>query len=117
MNPSPHPSASATTRRLLACVESFAHQEEGAIGHDDWPALASLLDRELAVLTRLAAEAGPESLVDLRARAAAEALRERYTELERRLTEARRRATEEFAELGGTARRLRAVQGAYGQAA
>ncbi|MEN9841531.1 MAG: hypothetical protein RL376_1331, partial [Verrucomicrobiota bacterium] len=44
---------SPATLRLLACVESFSHKEEGAVGHDDWSALATILERELALLRGL----------------------------------------------------------------
>ncbi len=104
---------SPATRRLLACVESFAHEEEGATGHDDWPALASLLEREVAVLTRLAEErAGAPG--DAEASSRADALRARYAVLGERVAEARRLATEELAGLDQAGRRLRSVRGAYG---
>lgn len=104
---------SPATLRLLACVEAFAHEEEGAIGHDDWPALAGLLERELAVLTRLAEErAGAPA--DSAAGARAGALRARYAALGERVAEARRRASAELAGLDQAGRRLRAVRGAYG---
>ncbi len=104
---------SPATRRLLACVEAFAHEEEGAAGHDDWPALAGLLERELAVLTRLAEErAGLPA--DAEASARAEALRARYAALGDRVAEARRRAADELAGLDQAGRRLRSVRGAYG---
>lgn len=104
---------SPSTRRLLACVEAFAHEEEGATVHDDWPALAGLLERELAVLTRLAEErAGAPA--DAEASARAVALRERYTRLGERVAEAQRLATQELAELDQAGRRLRSVRGAYG---
>ncbi|MEO0054873.1 MAG: hypothetical protein RLZZ50_820 [Verrucomicrobiota bacterium] len=102
-----------STRRLLACVEAFAHEEEGAAGHDDWPALAGILERELAVLTRLAEErAGAPADAETSARA--EALRDRYAVLGERVAEAHRRTKQELAELDQAGRRLRSVRGAYG---
>lgn len=119
MHPAP---VSLATLRLLSCVEAFAHDEEGAIGHDDWPLLARVLDRELAVLTRLARErdgvaAGgldtePEPDPELLARA--EALHARYEALAAKVGEARTRAEAELAETHGSRRRLHAVRGAYG---
>jgi len=104
-----HPSA--TTLRLLACVESFARHEDGAVGHDDWPGLVQILERELALLTRLALEAAAPPSGDLSARAGA--LRERYAALSGRLSTARRRDESELSKLGATTRRIRAVKQAY----
>lgn len=103
---------SATTLRLMACVESFAHQEEGAIGHDDWPALAKLLERELEVVARLATEAPSDDAALL---ARAQALRDRYAALSERIDAARQRAQTELNQLGESTRRLRDVRGAYGR--
>jgi hypothetical protein len=119
MHPAP---VSSATLRLLSCVESFSHDEEGAIGHDDWPLLARVLDRELAVLTRLAKERegvaaggdGAESEPDPELLARAEALHTRYEALAGRLNEAKARASEELSELGARRRQLHAVRGAYG---
>ncbi len=105
-----HAPPTPATLRLLACAEAFGREEEGAVGHEDWPALAALLDRELAVLTRLAGEA-PARDPDLEARATA--LADRYRRLEDVVTAAQTRVARELAELGSAARRARAVQGAY----
>jgi hypothetical protein len=110
----PNPEPGATTRRLLACVEAFAHEEEGALGHDDWPALAALLERELAVLRRLGDGIDPAAAEDARNLAQARKLRERYAALESRIEAARTRAAAELAELDRSGRRLREVRGAYG---
>lgn len=86
------------------------------VGHDDWPALAGLLERELAVITRLAEDQRASPVVDAATLARAEALRERYAALGERLTEARARAGRELAEIDQHGRRLRAVRGAYAAA-
>lgn len=104
-----HPSA--TTLRLMACVESFARHEDGAVGHDDWPALVQILERELALLTRLAGETSGQPSDELALRA--DALHERYTSLSKHIAAARRRDEQELASLGETNRRIRAVKHAY----
>jgi len=109
----PHSAPGPATLRLLACVEAFSHEEEGAVGHDDWPALAALLERELAVMTRLAAEQENAPPADAATLARARALRDRYAALGERVEAARRRSTRELAELDQSGRRLRAVRGAY----
>ncbi len=109
----PLTSPGPATLRLLACVESFAHEEEGAVGHDDWPALAGLLERELAVIARLAAEQEDAAPADAATLARAQALRDRYDALDERVAAARLAAERECAELDQSGRRLRAVRGAY----
>lgn len=108
-----HQPPSPATLRLLACVEAFAHEEEGAAGHDDWPALAALLERELAVIARLAAEQDGAPPADPATQARAEALRARYAALGQRVGRARAASELERAELERGSRRLRAVRGAY----
>jgi hypothetical protein len=94
----------------MACVESFARHEDGAVGHDDWPALVQILERELALLTRLAREnVEPSDELAIRA----DALHERYTSLSKHIAAARRRDEEELASLGETNRRVRAIKHAY----
>lgn len=105
--------ASPATLRLMACAESFSHAEEGAIGHDDWPALAALLERELAVVTRLSHDARPATEIDPRLLARARSLHARYVALDSRLARARELATAELAEIAQTGRRLHAVRDAY----
>lgn len=106
-----HPSP--TTLRLLACVESFARHEDGAVGHDDWPGLVRVLENELALLTRLATEnaAAPGRGSSLAERSAA--LKERYERLSARVADSLRRSREEYAGLGETAGRVRAIRKAY----
>lgn len=113
----PFAPVSPITLRLLACAEAFSHEEDGAIGHDDWPALAALLERELAVLTRLARDGAGPRPDDPRLLAGARTLRARYSALERRIAEARVRAAEELAGLNRAGGRLRSVRGAYGAGA
>lgn len=117
---------SPATLRLLACVEAFAHDEEGAIGHDDWPLLARVLDRELAVLSRLARQRAGEGSAggaiangegdepDPELLARAEALHARYEALAGAVEKAKARTVTELAEVGGRRRQLHAVRGAYG---
>ena len=104
---------SPATRRLLACVEAFAHEEEGAIHRDDWPALAAILERELEVICRLGLEQNAAPAEDAATLARAEALRSRYAALGERVDQARARAELERAELKRNSRRLRSVRGAY----
>ena len=101
---------SPTTLRLLACVEAFSHEEEGTIGHDDWPGLVSVLERELALLQRIAEEKNPPSRA---VTARAEALNQRYTALSDRISAAQAKAKEEFAQIGESKRRLKDVRQAY----
>lgn len=105
----PH-APSPVTLRLMACLESFAHEEEGAVGHDDWPGLAGVLQRELALLQRIALEK-TESKAPLAPRA--EKLRRRYSRLAERLDEARSRGLAELAALGSTAARVNDVRRTY----
>ncbi len=104
-----HPSP--TTLRILACVESFARQEDGAVGHDDWPGLVQILERELALLTRFACEAAAAPDDELAHRAGV--LRERYSSLSDHITIARLRDESELCRLGETTRRIRDVKNAY----
>jgi hypothetical protein len=110
----------SVTRRLLACLEAFSHEEDHAACHDDWPALAALLERELALTTRLADGAGTTSPSDGGVAPSAdvlekvERLRERHRELAARIDAARAAANAELSEMGSARRRLHAVRGAYG---
>lgn len=83
------------------------------VGHDDWPALAALLERELAVIARLADEQAAKSTDDPATLARAAALQARYAALGERVAAARERAGRELEEIHHTGRRLRAVRGAY----
>ncbi|NDC73986.1 hypothetical protein EBZ70_01545 [bacterium] len=105
-----HAPPSAVTLRLLACAEAFGREEDGAVGLEDWPALAELLDRELAVITRLA-EQGPAHDPALTARATV--LQERYMRLGEIVTLAQARVSEEMTGLAEASRRARSVQTAY----
>jgi len=101
---------SPITLRLLACTEAFSRQEDGAVGHDDWPGLVGILERELALITRLACEtAGPADDLADRARA----LHQRYEKLSDTITAARQRDQAEIVQLGETTRRIRSVKHAY----
>lgn len=102
---------SPATLRLLACVESFSHQEEGAVGHDDWSALATILERELALLRGLPDD--PARATDTALAARAELLRQRYAVLSERIASARARDQAEYATLRETSRRVQGVRQAY----
>jgi hypothetical protein len=106
----PSPGPSPTTLRLMACLESFSHEEEGAIGHDDWAGLAGVLTRELAALRHLALE-NPGARAPLAPRA--EKLRQRYARLSARVDEAKARGLAELAALGSTAARVNDVRRTY----
>jgi len=101
---------SPTALRLLACVEALGPEEEGTIGHDDWPGLVAVLERELALLRRLATDR-PDSLRQLAPRA--EKLRQRYAGLAARISAAQAQNREELAGLGETTRRMKSVRTAY----
>jgi hypothetical protein len=105
-----HAPPSPATLRLLACAEAFGREEDGAVEFEDWPALAELLDRELAVITRLAEQA-PSADPALAARAAV--LQERYVRLGEIVTSAQTRVSEELTRLAEASRRARSVQTAY----
>lgn len=118
ITPSPLSSGPVAVLRLMSCMEGFAHEEDGAAGRDDWPALARVLERELAVLTRLASERGAggaeaDAAREAELMARAEALHRRHAALGDRLARARADATAELAEIGATRRRMRSVGGAY----
>ena len=101
---------SPTTLRLLACVESFAHEEAGAVGNDDWPGLVSVLNRELLLLQRLALEK-PADSPTLKTRL--ETLSRRYDHLAQQIEEAKIRDIQEIAALIETRNRLHAVRQSY----
>jgi len=101
------------TLRLIACAESFSAEEAGALGCDDWPALAALLERELAVVTRLAHGAQGSTLADPSLVERVNALGARYAGLAARLAQARELANEELTQIAHTTRRLQAVCNAY----
>lgn len=101
---------SSATLRLLACAEAFRHEEDGAVGLKDWPALAELLDRELAVITRLAQEtAEPDPALNTRV----SALQERYRKLGEIITQAQTQVAADLTSLAEVSRRARTVQTAY----
>ncbi|MCX6938299.1 MAG: hypothetical protein NTU80_10455 [Verrucomicrobia bacterium] len=99
------------TLRLLACVEAFSHQEEGAVGHDDWSALASILERELALLQNLPED--PARHTDAALAARAQLLRQRYAAMSERIAAARARDETEYSALRETSRRVHGVRHAY----
>lgn len=104
--------AGSHTQRLLACIEAFSHQEDGALRRDDWPALAEILQRELAVVHGLVDAQSSEQPND--------ALLARVNEVQLRLhrlaeeiVQAKRRHQGELDELNATARHLRAIGSSY----
>jgi hypothetical protein len=96
-------------------VEAFSHEEEGAVGHDDWSALAAILERELALLQDLPEDPARHSDEALSARA--RLLRQRYALLSERIAAARVRDEAEYAKLRETSRRVHGVRHAYIRAA
>ena len=103
-NPSP------TTLRLLACLDSFAHEEAGTVGHDDWPSLVGILERELLLLRRLAQE-NPVEDPTLKPRL--ETLSRRYEHLFQQIEAAKIRSLQELDNLKATRQRVHAVRNAY----
>ncbi len=99
------------TLRVLACVEAFAHEEEGAAGHDDWASLAKILERELSLLQNLPED--PARHTDAALAARAQLLRQRYAVLSERIAAARTRDEAEYATLRETSRRVGNVRQAY----
>jgi len=106
----PSSNLSPTTQRLVACLESFSHQEDGAIGHDDWPALVNILERELLLLQRL----GQENPADVSAlKPHTEKLQQRFDKMALRIAAAQARDREELASLSETTKRIHAVRKTY----
>ena len=101
---------SPTTKRLVACLESFSHQEDGAIGHDDWPALVSILERELLLLQRLGQE-NPANASALKPHT--EKLQQRFDKMALRIAAAQARDSAELASLSETTKRIHAVRKTY----
>lgn len=109
-----HPSGPGpVTRRLLASLEAFSHEEDGAAGQEDWPALAALLEREVAVVARLAEEQAASPAADADTLGAVTRLRTRHRLLAGRIAAARAAANDELSEMRSAGRRLRAVRGTY----
>ena len=106
----PNSHLSPTTQRLVACLESFSHQEDGAIGHDDWPALVSILERELILLQRLDQE-NPADASALKPHT--KKLLERFDKMALRIAAAQARDSEELASLSETTKRIHAVRKTY----
>jgi hypothetical protein len=100
----------STTQRLLACLEAFSHEEEGAAGHDNWADLVALLERESLLLQRLALEKPPAD-PDLKSRL--QALSQRYEQLSQRMDAAKSRDIQELATLSETSHRMTAVRHTY----
>ena len=108
------PPPAPVTRRLLAALETHAREDAGPMALADWSTLASLFDRELQLITRLAAAAQEEGAAndpELRSRAAA--LRSRYDARGRRISQQQQELRAEQQALNGTRRRARAVTAAY----
>jgi hypothetical protein len=105
--------AGSATLRLLACMEAFSQAEEDAVRRDDWPELAALLERELAVVTRLAGEQERTPTEDPLALAAAHTLQKRFEALSAQLHDARLAGSKELEVLLSARRRMSAVRGAY----
>jgi hypothetical protein len=106
----PHSKLSPTTQRLVACLESFSHQEDGAMGHEDWHGLVNILERELALLQRLAQEK-PADAAALKPHT--EKLQQRFDKMALRIAAAQARDSEELAQLGETTKRIHGVRNTY----
>ncbi len=109
------PAPLSPRQRLLSCAEALGLEEEQALANQDWPALAELLERELAVLARLgdAGERPPrEHPADS---SAARRLEQRLSDFSRRIEAARAAAHAELSSLGSARRRMSAVREAYRQ--
>ncbi len=103
-----------TMRRLLAGLEACAAEEAGLSALDDWPGLAALAERELALVRRLAevaAGGGPDPAGELTRRVAA--LQARFTRVQARLAEGRARIEARLGAVRQATVRARAVGGAY----
>ena len=106
----PNEELSPTTKRLLACLESFSHEEDGVIGHDDWAGLVNILDRELLLLQRLAHEKPAASPAF---KQHAEKLQQRFDKMALRIAAAQARDSEELAKLSETTKRIHGVRKTY----
>lgn len=112
-DPSPTvPAPVSTTQRLLSCLEVFRGEEDGAVGHEDWAALAEIFARECKVIDRLALEADrvpPRELGRVRA------VQARHAAIFRHLKHRQERLGAELNTLRQAQFRSQAVRGAYGQ--
>lgn len=111
----PHPTSPAPlTRRLLAALESHAREDAGPLALADWPALSSLFDRELALLTRLAAAAQAEGAAeDAEVQSRAAALQRRYRDRAGTMARHARELQAERDAIRSSRRNARAVGAAY----
>lgn len=110
----PHATPAPLTRRLLAALESHAHEDSGPLALAEWRSLSNLFDRELSLLTRLAGAAAAEGAADdpeLSSRAAL--LHERYQKRARLIDESRRALVQEREQLRSSRRKTRAISAAY----
>jgi hypothetical protein len=101
---------SPTTQRLVSCLESFSHQEDGAMGHEDWHGLVSILERELALFQRLAQEKPTEASA---LKPHTEKLQQRFDKMALRIAAAQARDSEELAKLGETTKRIQGMRKTY----
>ena len=106
----PNSDLSPTTKRLLAALESFSHQEDGAIGNDDWAGLVNILDRELLLLQRLAQEK-PAETPEFKQHA--EKLSQHFDQVAQRIAAAKARDIQELISLRETTKRMHAVRKTY----
>jgi hypothetical protein len=112
MPPPPAP----LTRRLLAALETHAREDAGPVALGDWPALSQLFDRELSLLSRLAAAAEIEGAAkDPELKRRAGILRARYDGRAKTLQQATAALAEERDQIDATRRRGRDIGRAYAQ--
>lgn len=103
---------SPRTQRLLACLEQFHGEEDGAIGREDWAGLAEIFDREFAVVSQLAraGESADAATVD-RVRT----LQARFQSLEATLGRHHASLREEHDGIRRATRTRRAIKRTYGR--
>lgn len=106
----PEAAPASNSQRLLACLDAFCHEEEGAVGHDNWADLVTVLERESLLLERLALEKPP---TDAALKSRLQALSQRYAQLSERMDAAKTRDIQELATLGETSHRMNAVRQTY----
>jgi hypothetical protein len=101
---------SPASLRLVACLETFEHDEAGAVAQGDWAGLVAILEREGLLLTRLAQEKPSEAQL---LKPHVERLAQRLARLSASIEVAKAQNTQELASLGESTQRMHAVRNAY----
>lgn len=104
---------SPLTQRLLACLERFRGEEDGAIGREDWAGLTDIFSRECAVVSQLARTTGevPDAATVERVRG----VQDRLRFLEETLGRQHAAMREEHEAIRRATRTRRAVKHTYGR--